>query len=259
MRIVKITIAALFIAATSSCSQNHEGYVSESDYQEIVKEYKELKANSEATREQFIEEAAAMDGILQELSGISGKTSALRSNIEQGTARITQAEQIENNIKDIKKKLDELDKLSSENASYKRLVKSLREVISEKEKEIDSLKSAIAARDRKISEQSEMINAQHGTIESQSQTISNQQEKLRIAVQEQAKLLYQAGVDFEELGDSSPTVSFRRNKEKMKNLTREMYEKSIIYYSKALETGFPEAEYRISAVREKISAISDNN
>lgn len=257
MRIIKIALAALVFFGLASCANNHEGYVPESDYQEIVKEYKELKANSDATREQFIEEAEAMDSILQELSGISGKTSALRSNIEQGTARITQAEQIEANIKDIKKKLSDLDKLSTENASYKRLVKSLREVIAEKENEIESLKSAIASRDRKISEQSETINAQHGTIQSQSETISNQQEELRIAVQEQAKLLYQAGVDFEELGDSSPSVSFRRNKEKIKGLTREMYEKSIVYYSKALETGFPEAEYRISAVREKISLLSE--
>ena len=120
MRIIKITLSALIIAGLTTCTENHEGYVPESDYQEIVKEYKELKANSDATREQFIEEAEAMDSILQELSGISGKTSALRSNIEQGTARITQAEQIEENIKDIKKRLSDLDKLSSENASYKR-------------------------------------------------------------------------------------------------------------------------------------------
>ena len=47
MRIIKITLSALIIAGLTSCTENHEGYVPESDYQEIVKEYKKLKADYE--------------------------------------------------------------------------------------------------------------------------------------------------------------------------------------------------------------------
>jgi hypothetical protein len=35
-----------------------------------------------------------------------------------------------------------------------------------------------------------------------------------------------------------------------------MYEKAILYYSKAQETGYPGAADRISAVREKMAAIA---
>ena len=251
MRTLEIIVLWLLFA-TVSCV-NHNGYVPQSEYDELMTEYTTLKESSEATMQQYVQEATAMDAILQELSGISGKTSALRSNLEQGTARLTQAEQIEGSLKAIKAKLATLEKVSAQNEGYKKLVVSLRKVIDDKEEEIQTLKKAIGERDRKISEQTETITRQSGTISSQSETISSQQEKLRLAVQEQAKLLYQAGVDFEELGDSSPSVSFRRNREKVKNLTIDMYEKSILYYSKAMETGYPEAEYRIASTKSKLA------
>ena len=78
---------------------------------------------------------------------------------------------------------------------------------------------------------------------------------LQKAVQEQARMLYQAGVDFEELGDESPTVSRRKDKAKVKSLTLEMYEKALLYYSKSQETGYPGAADRIAAVREKMATL----
>ena len=69
-------------------------------------------------------------------------------------------------------------------------------------------------------------------------------------------MLYQAGVDFEELGDESPTVSRRKDKAKVKSLTLEMYEKAILYYSKAQETGYADAADRLAAVKEKMAALA---
>ena len=128
-------------------------------------------------------------------------------------------------------------------------------MISEKETEIEELRKEIQERDRTITEQSRTITEQSGTIQSQNETISSQQENLRLAVQEQARMLYQAGEDFEQLGDESPSVSRRKDKAKVKNLTAEMYEKAIFYYAKAQETGYPEATYRIAAVRDKLSQL----
>ena len=101
-----------------------------------------------------------------------------------------------------------------------------------------------------------MISAQHGTIAQQNETINAQQENLSRAVREQARMLFQAGLDFEELGDESPTVSRRKDKAKVKSLTLEMYEKALLYYSKAQETGYPDAADRIAAVKEKMATIA---
>ena len=248
MRTHKIALAALS-AALLSCGPQ-QGYVSREEYDALRNDYKELQASSAATRDQYVEQALAMDGIFQELAQVSGSTVVLRSDVEHGTARITQAEQIEKSIDDIKSKLNQLEVMTRDNASLRKMVASLKQVVAEKEQEIDALKAEIQAKDRTISEQS-------GTISSQKATIEGQQERLRLAVQEQAQMLFQAGVDFEELGDQSPTVSRRRDKAKVKSLTREMYEKSILYYSKAQETGYPEAGYRINAVQQKMASLGE--
>jgi len=251
--IIPLILAAVLVAACDLPSGNT---VPKEDYDAVVKAYDELKVSAEATRDSYIESATAVDNILQELSQISGSTAVLRTDVEQGTARLNQVEMIENSIQDIKGKLGQLERLTADNAQYKKLVSSLKTVIAEKEKEIEDLKAEIQDRDRTISEQSEMISAQHGTIAQQNETISAQQANLEKAVREQARMLYQAGVDFETLGDESPAVSRRKDKAKVKSLTLEMYEKAILYYGKAQETGYADASDRIAAVQEKMATLS---
>ena len=251
--IIPILLAAVLAAG---CEFRSGDTVPKEDYDAVVRAYDELKVSAEATRDNYIEQAAAVDNILQELTQISGSTAVLRTDLEQGTAQLNQVEMIENSISDIKGKLDQLERLTKDNAQYKKVVASLKTVIAEKEKEIEDLKAEIQARDKTITEQNEMITAQHGTIAQQNETISAQQANLQKAVQEQARMLYQAGEDFEELGDESPTVSRRKDKAKVKSLTLEMYEKAILYYSKAQETGYADATDRLAAVKEKMAALA---
>ena len=251
--IIPILLAAVLAAG---CEFRSGDTVPKEDYDAVVRAYDELKVSAEATRDNYIEQAAAVDNILQELTQISGSTAVLRTDLEQGTAQLNQVEMIENSISDIKGKLDQLERLTKDNAQYKKVVASLKTVIAEKEKEIEDLKAEIQARDKTITEQNEMITAQHGTIAQQNETISAQQANLQKAVQEQARMLYQAGDDFEELGDESPTVSRRKDKAKVKSLTLEMYEKAILYYSKAQETGYADAADRLAAVKEKMAALA---
>ena len=254
MRTHQIAISCAAASLLVACMQN-TSVVSREEYDALKQDYTELKASTEATRQEYVDQASAMEDILQELSQVSGRTVLLRSDLEQGTARLTQVEQIEDNIDEIKRKLDKLERISAENTQNRKLIVSLRKVITEKEAEIEGLRKEIQDRDMTISEQTRKISEQSGTIQSQNETISSQQENLRLAVQEQARMLYQAGQDFEELGDESPMVSRRKDKEKVKNLTAEMYEKAILYYTMAQETGYPEAAYRIAEVREKLSQL----
>ena len=251
--ITALVTATLLLAG---CEFRSGDSVPKEDYDAVVNAYNDLKVSAEATRDSYIEQATAVDNILQELSQFSGSTAVLRTDVEQGTARLNQVEMIENSIDDIKAKLSKLEQLSKDNAQFKKLVSSLKTAIAEKEKEIEGLKAEIQSKDQTISEQNEMISAQHGTIAQQNETITAQQATLEKAVSEQARLLFQAGQDFETLGDESPTVSRRKDKAKVQSLTAEMYEKAILYYSKALETGYPAAATRIEAVREKLAAVT---
>ena len=256
MRIIPITSLSCLLLLAVACGFPKGETVPKEEYDTVVQAYEDLKASAEVTRNGYIEQAAAVDNILQELSQISGSTAVLRTDVEQGTARLNQVEMIENSLQDIKGKLDRLDLLTRDNAEYRKVVASLKSVISEKEKEIEGLRAEIVEKDRTISEQSEQISAQHGTIVMQNETISAQQATLEKAVREQSRMLFQAGQDFEQLGDDSPTVSRRKDKAKVKSLTVEMYEKAIEYYSMARETGYAEAGERIEAVREKMSLLA---
>ena len=257
MRTVQITsLLCGFLLLVSACEFPKGETVPKEDYDTVVQAYEDLKASAEVTRNGYIEQAAAVDNILQELSSISGSTAVLRTDVEQGTARLNQVEMIENSIAGIKGKLDQLERLTQDNAQYRKVVASLKTVISETEKEIEGLRAEILEKDRTISEQNEKISAQHGTIVLQNETISAQQENLEKAVREQSRMLFEAGQDFEQLGDEAPTVSRRKDKAKVKSLTVDMYEKAIHYYSKALETGYADAAARIEAVREKMSVLA---
>ena len=255
MRTQPIILITLVVFLAAGCTFNSGESVPKEDYDAVVQAYEDLRTSAEATRDSYIEQAAAVDNILQELSQISGSTAVLRTDVEQGTARLNQVEMIENSIGELKQKLSRLDKLTADNAQYKKVVASLKTVISEKEKEIEGLRAEIQAKDRTITEQSEQITAQHGTIAQQKETITAQQENLAEAVREQARMLFQAGEDFERLGDESPVVSRRKDKAKVRDLTREMYGKALLYYAKARDTGYAEAAARIDAVREKMAAL----
>ena len=251
-----ITVFATSALLLAGCEFRSGDTVPKEDYDAVVNAYNDLKVSAEATRDSYIEQATAVDNILQELSQISGSTAVLRTNVEQGTARLNQVEMIENSIDDIKAKLSRLEQLSKENAQFKKVVTSLKTAIAEKEKEIEVLKAEIQSKDQTINEQNEMISAQHGTIAQQNETITAQQATLEKAVSEQARLLFQAGQDFETLGDESPTVSRRKDKAKVQSLTAEMYEKAILYYSKAQETGYSAAAARIDAVKQKLASVT---
>ena len=252
MRTVQIALTvALTLLLAAACKEPK--YVSREDYDALQKEYEDLQAGSRAIREQHAAQAQAIDHILQQLSQISGSTVTLRTDVEQGTAEMTQVEQIESGLVNIKAQMDELEALTKNNRQLKGIVGSLKKVIAEKEAEIEQLKEEIRRKDETITTQHATIREQSGTIESQNATIAGQQENLRALLAEQAQMLFQAGVDFENLGDETPEVSLKKNRQKIANFQETMYQKAIVYYRQAQSAGYPEAAYRISQVEEKLA------
>lgn len=252
MRIVKITLAAaLALLLTVGCDDPN--YVPREEYNSLLKEYQDLKEGSQAIREEHAAQAQAVDRILQLLSQISGSTLTLRSDIEMGKGEMTQVQKIENGLDKIKDQMDNLEAMTRDNKQLKGVVASLKKVIKEKEAEIEQLKEEIRQRDETISQQHKTIAEQSGTIASQDLTISVQKENLRALLAEQAQMLFQAGVDFEQLGDDAPEVTLKKNRRKMADFQDTMYEKAILYYKQAQAAGYPEAAVRISQVQEKLA------
>ncbi len=256
METCKITIISIItVSLVASCGY----YVPKSRYTQLESEYNMVKESLDITQSDYLKQAEALNEIFTKMSSVSRSTIELRGNIEQGSARLTQVEKIEKSIDYIKNRLDGLNELEQSNERFKKLVSGLRETINEKEAEISVLRNEIAAKAKRIEEQESKITEQNVTIQKQSQTInnqiaviSNQKEDLRKQVQEQAALLYEAGVEFEKIADDSPDVSLKKNRTKVGNWRDQMYRNALLYYTKAQQYGHPDTQSAIQRVSNKM-------
>ena len=99
---------------------------------ESTNEYKQMKESLDATQQSNLNQAATINKTLSELAEISGNTMVLRGDIENGTARVTQAEKISNNIKAIKSKIASLEKQVGNDSHYKKIISNLKTIVKEK-------------------------------------------------------------------------------------------------------------------------------
>ena len=70
MRTHPITLLSLVILLVAACNFQPGETVPKEDYDSIVQAYEELRVSAEATRDSYIEQASAVDNILQELSQV---------------------------------------------------------------------------------------------------------------------------------------------------------------------------------------------
>lgn len=244
MRVYKITWIFVLAPLFASCWWNDEETVSKQEYDEIYEEYQLLKESLDATQTSNLNQAATINKTLTELAEISGSTLVLRTNIEKGTAHVTQAELISNNIQSIKNKISALESQIGNDSAYKKMVENLKTIVREKEAEINSLKAIIES-------QKETIQQQTTTITEQGEQISKQQELLKRAVVVQSQLLYQAAKEFEEIAEEVPDVSRKKNQKKVDNWAVTMLNSALIYYQKSQEYG-NDCSVEIARVKRKI-------
>ena len=247
MRVYKIISVLILAGLFYSCG----GGVYQKDYDELKEENKLLKESLDATHTSVLNQAATINKTLSELAEISGNTLILRGDIENGTARVTQAEKLSTNIKVIKNRIAALEKQIGNDKAYKKIVSNLKTIIKEKEAEINSLKVIIENQNTTITEQK-------STIEQQGLQISNQQEQLHQAVKAQASLLYQAASEFEQFADEVPDVSRKKNKEKVNEWAISMLSRSLLYYQESQKYGI-DASSAISRVQRKIATLRKGN
>jgi chromosome segregation ATPase len=245
----------MLIGILASCGGDK---VSKQEYDEIYDEYQLLKESLDATQTSNLKQAATINKTLSELAEISGNTLVLRGNIENGTARITQAERISDNIQAIKDRINTLERQVGDDSAYKKMVANLKTIIREKEKEIESLKGIIENQNSTISEQKSTINQQQQEIEQKGRQIDYQQERLQQAVKTQASLLFQAASEFEQFAEDVPDVSRKKNQKKVNEWAISMLSRARLYYVKSQEYGV-NASAAISRVDSRILRLRREN
>lgn len=244
----KIITGALCCLLLFSCSYFKGEKVSKSEYDDLMNEYVELKDENQSNKKEIMAQAAILNNTLQELSAISNRTVVLRQDVEHGQAKISQADNLQGNIQDIKQRIADYEKIMSQNSGFKKTIANLKKMVDEKEEEILSLKEVIAQREAKIQAQSEKIQEQGTKILGQSVIISNQSEELKEAFFRQLDLIYQAGVDFEEIAQEDVIVRSRKNKAKVSDYKKDIMNKAIEYYKAAAKEGHSGAIERLKAL-----------
>lgn len=234
----------------TACGYTPEGVAPKEEVDALRQEISELRESRDALQRQYIKQNEDLSAILNEITAVSGKAADLRLDLEKGSAQLTQAETISNSIKQIKARLNALEKtnaqLVKEGGEYARVIGELNKMIEVQQIQIEEYKAEIIAKDRTIRDQKDTITVQQSTIR-------RHELDLQRRVEEQAEMLCRAGITLEEIADNAPQVSWRKNKEKVSQMAQEMYRTALSYYEQSLESGYEPARERISSVLEKIN------
>jgi len=239
--------AAIVAAGCVDANKNATSQIEEDLRQELAAS----KAQHKDLQDQYIQQNQEITNILTELAAVTGKTADLRLDVESGSAKMTQADQISSNIESIKAKISALEKsnsvLSGKNKDFKKMIDGFNQVIEEQEHQISSLRKEIEGKDA-------TIRSQKDTIDTQSKTIVEQNKKLQETVEAQAKMLCDAGETLEAIADNTPQVSWKKNKEKVAAMSQDIYRKAREYYQRSYESGYAPAKEHLAIVNSKIAA-----
>lgn len=248
----KIIIFCALLINFYSCSNKAEIAILKAENEELKEEYKDLKAQNDQNKQSILNQSAAINDALAELSQISGQTNLLRINVELKNAKLTQADKLQANIINLKRKLETLEQTVANNSELKRTVTSLRKIISEKEKEINKLKEVIVEQSTIIQKQDGIIDEQSTTIAQQLKLIERKNQELQSLINSQIELIYQSGIEFEKISDMDLEVSNKKNKRKVAEFKRQLKLKALEYYKLAADRGHSQAKIRYNNLYNKV-------
>ena len=265
MRIFKVIMAvAITVAAIKSCDIDIP-YVSRESLEVAQNETRDAKQALQSVQENYARQNRELSSILAELTELSCRTTDLHLNSENGDVQLTQAERIDNNLDAIRSRIDRLEKeadrarkLDKDMALSVQTIKKLRTTVANQQKEIDRLRTAVSDRDATISQQNSVIATQKDTIYEQLQTILHQKEELKRSLDRQTEMVYQAGCDFERLGDEGDRtldVKGKKDKEMVRAYKRSIYEKAGQLYHTAANMDHAAAQGRCEVIAYKISSL----
>lgn len=265
MSTIKSLALALSATVVASACNFQLPFVSREKLEASQNETLQTKQALDSVQSSFARQNEELADILSELSSISGQTTRLQLKVENGSAQLSQTEEIENSLTSVKERIAALEKeaararkLDQKLAVSAKTIKQLKETVTAQQNEIARLQGLVADREKTIAHQGHVISGQKDTISSQSQTITQQQATLEQTLKEQVEMLYHAGLEFEKLADDGATaldVNGRRDKGKVKEYKKTIYGKALFFYQEAAAQHHESAPERINAVKEKMKAL----
>lgn len=253
MHAYKILLTAisgiLLVASCGNSSRKVESLITQRD---------QARAQLKLTQDNYIQQNKELTAIMEELNVLSGKTLSLQLNIEGEHNPMSQAELIDESIKVLKNKLDELEHANSSITALNGVIGSLRTMVEKQETEISSLKLQIQQYEEDISQMNEDIIRKQSKIDSQQQEISDKDKLFLSSTEKRLQQLYNAGYELEKLADDDENIlnlKGKRNKLSGMSYKASIYEKSLLFYQMAAKEGHQPSQSRYSIVRNKIAQM----
>lgn len=228
-------------------------------------ETRDAKESLRSVQENYARQNRELSSILAELSELSLQATALQINPESGSRQLTLAEQIDSNLDAIRVRIDRLEKeaerarnLDKDMALSVQTIRRLRSTVANQKKEIENLRNIISDKDATINRQNTVIAVQKDTISEQIQTILRQKTELKHSLDQQTEMVFKAGCEFERLGDESDvalSVSGRKDKEKVRQYKKAIYEKANQFFQQAASKDHAEAKGRCEVIAYKIYSL----
>ena len=255
-KIIKSILIALFsIVIAASCNNS----VSSELYEDLQKEYGELKQEHESTQAALAHKDVMLEKALMELTSISGVVNNLKYNAETGRTqyKMQQADQLSRQLNEVKKKIRDLEKTGG--PQIQKTIRALNGMISQQAEEIAQLrtlinrqqdtiriqKSYIQQKDRKIGQQK-------ADIQRKDKVIGSQEKQLKDMYMRMGEMWYLAAKDVERMADNAPdNISRKSNVKKVNNWRRMMYLYSVTYFKNAKECGYGSVDADVRRVEQK--------
>lgn len=180
-----------------SCGQKD---TSSMDIEELRRECEELREDRAKSLENNVEAQELIDNIFASLNTISGRTASLERAVENGAGmdNRSKAEEIAQDIKLIKEKLEDAEKTDQFDKSTQMVISKLKSAIEQKQSEIDDLKAVIAQKDEEISRLGEQVTSLDTELGETSEKLSESNVMLQEA---EIKLKYNEINSWIQMGD----------------------------------------------------------
>ena len=220
-----------------SCSNSSTEMVAKSKYDAKIAEYKELNEQQAAVIEDNLEKSKIINNVVTELNQIAGNTHSLRVNVEHGVGELSQAEEINQKLQTLKKRLSAVEgKRSDSSKNLLATMDKLKSIIEQKE---------IANQQQTIANQKNTIASQQVTIDAQSQELMNKQQEM----------WYKLGTELHSVVEELPKVKGRKDKRNIKNTRYYILNKAKECFEHAAQLGHSLAGSKARQVEGEMSRL----
>lgn len=258
MDFYKIILFCIIALIVVNCADEPKTSSVQSDYERLLEEYQTIKESRNIANEDVVRQYRNINNIFERVSTISGKIINVRSDIEG--VSLSEMDGINKHLDVIAKELEEARKQLSSGDNYEltRTIKSLQNIINEKQIEINILKQEKERLEQEnlnlsenIEEKQEFIEKQQDTILQQALNLQNLQKNNWF---EMGKELYNLYLEYEDI---SGGMFNAKNKQRMKENKKNILLRAKICFQESFTLGKFEAKKHINEIDRELFRVNN--